>query len=329
MSVKSNLLLLLEQNRGRPVSGQRISEQLGVTRGAVWKAVKELRQQGYQIQAVTNRGYTLDDQNDILSPQGILPYVEDAQLAERITVLESVPSTNTLLKQQAAEGAPAPSALIAKEQTGGRGRRGRSFYSPKNSGLYVSLLLRPQGMMGDHAPLITTAAAVAVCQAVEEVCGVSLQIKWVNDLFLGEQKICGILTEAVTDFESGCVESVIIGVGMNLIRPEGLPQELVGVAGYLSDALERPVSRNRLCAAVLNHLMRTVSQLQSRAFLPEYRRRSLVLGRTVQVASPQGEYTAKALDIGENGDLVVSLDDGTRRRLSSGEVRISPVASPH
>ena len=201
MTVKSRLLELLEQHKGETLSGEDIGRELSCTRAAVWKAVNSLRQEGYPIEAGPNKGYMLARESNLISAEGIRLFLEDPQV--EIKIFDAISSTNLEARQLAVSGmAGHGSFVVAMEQTVGRGRRGREFYSPKGSGIYLSVILEPKGTL-EGSLLITTAAATAVHKAVKEVCGVKLGIKWVNDLYKDNRKVCGILTEAVTDFESG------------------------------------------------------------------------------------------------------------------------------
>ena len=201
MTVKSSLLEMLEKNKGEVLSGESIAGELGCTRAAVWKAVKSLREEGYHIEAGPNKGYMLAKDTNRLSQEGIRLFLDDPKV--KIDIYDELESTNQTAKKEAMMGEAGHGAfVIARSQTAGRGRRGREFYSPADTGLYMSVILKPQGTIHDSL-LITTAAAVAVYRAVAQLCGIQLDIKWVNDLFYKGKKVCGILTEAVTDFESG------------------------------------------------------------------------------------------------------------------------------
>lgn len=318
MSTKQHVLSILEKYKGESVSGGRIARDAGISRAAVWKAVDSLRRDGHAIKAVTNKGYMLCPENEILTPESIIPHLNDNSYD--IAVFDRVESTNTLLKQRAAEGVPGKSVIIANEQTGGRGRRGHGFYSPKGSGIYLSVLLRPEKMKAADAPVVTTAAAAAICKAVSAVAGSELSIKWINDLFYNGKKVCGILTEAATDFETQNVEYIIIGAGINLVSPAGgFPEDIADVAGAVS---ERPVDKSRLCAEIINCLDEYISDIKSREFLKEYKKRLFVLNRDITVASPDGNYTARAVDINRNAELVIKTPDGATRVLNAGEISI-------
>ena len=215
MTVQDHLRTLLESNKNVFLSGEEIARRLGVSRNAVWKAIKALQAGGYPIQAVPNRGYCLAASSDVLSESGIRQYLTPEAQSLDLRVYDSVDSTNLVLRKLANEGAAEGTVVIAAEQSGGRGRKGRNFYSPQGTGVYVSLLLKPQ-IAPDDATLITTTAAVAVCDAVEALSGEPATIKWVNDVFMRGKKICGILTEGSFDMESGQFEYAILGTGINV-----------------------------------------------------------------------------------------------------------------
>lgn len=320
MTTKASVLRILEEHRGKFFSGEEIASLLGVSRSAVWKAVKSLEAEGYAVSAVTNKGYCLAADTDILSPEGIRLYLSLEYRDIPITIHKVTGSTNEDAKALAVAGAVHGTMVLAEEQTRGRGRLGRSFYSPKSSGVYMSIVLRPNLAMTD-AVLITTAASVAVSRAVEEVSDQTPGIKWVNDVFVNEKKICGILTEAISDFESGVVECVVVGIGINVTDP-GFPDELKQVAGSLSGQC-RDFSRNHLAALVANHLLELSAALPDRSFLDEYRKRSILLGKPIRFLENNVWYDAVAVDVDNSGGLVIETATG-RRTLTSGEVSVRP-----
>lgn len=318
---KDDVLPLLWESGGQSLSGQEIARRLGVSRTAVWKAVEQLRREGYRIESATNRGYRLSPESDGLSPAGIERYLRHREL--RLRTEECVTSTNTVLKELAAGGEAEGLALIAGRQTGGRGRRGRSFYSPADTGLYLSLLLRPR-MGAEQSAMLTAVAAVAVAEAVESLSGRPAQIKWVNDVLIDGEKICGILTEAGVDWESGAVDYAVIGVGVNLRTPEGgFPEELRGAAGAVFDGRGIPDLRCRLAAAVLDGLMDGYEH-PGECF-EAYRARCVVPGKEIRILRPgQEPVRALALDVDEEFALLVRYEDGTIGRLQAGEVSVRP-----
>lgn len=323
MSVREAVLGVLEENKGKTFSGAELARVLGVSRNAVWKAVQGLKEDGYRIESATKKGYCLSGDSDILSPQSIAAWLPDGTLPLRFEVQDVVTSTNTVLKQRAEEGEPEGLVCVANRQTLGKGRRGRSFYSPPDTGIYMSILLRPKLLARDSL-LITTAAAVAVARAAETVTGRYAEIKWVNDVYCDGRKICGILTEASMDFESGGLSYAVLGIGINIADPEsGFPAELSQVAASLFGSASHPSeARSRMIAEVCKEFFAVYTQLPSKAFMEEYRRRSFVIGCDVDVISPKGTRAAHVLDMDADANLIVKFPDGTMEALSSGEVSV-------
>lgn len=315
MSLRNEIALILEKNRGCTVSGQYLADSLGVTRAAVCKAVKQLRENGYNISAATNRGYILEESSDVLSEAGIRAMLEDRYSSSRITVYKSIGSTNTEAKRAAMSGAEHGTIIVADSQTNGRGRHGHSFYSPARTGLYISVVLKPEKPLSD-CTLTTIAAANALADTIEELTDCKPEIKWVNDILVDGRKVCGILTEAISDFESGMVEAIIVGAGVN-ISTQDFPAEIADVAGSLKSS----VTRNRLAAGIISRLLDYTSQADNKTLLADYRRRSAALGETVSFIRNGTEITALATDINDEGNLIVQTPNGTEV-LKSGEISI-------
>ena len=248
MGTKERLLELFEARKGSFLSGEEIAQTLSVSRTAVWKAVNALRQEGYPIEAATNRGYCLGECADVLSEQGVRRFLGQDGPQLELTVLPSVDSTNTWVRDRAALGAPEGCVVMAGEQTAGRGRRGRTFYSPKDTGVYMSLLLRPE-FPAECAPRITIAAALGVCRALRTF-GADAAIKWPNDVYAGGKKLSGILSELGT--QGGGRPYIVCGIGIN-VGQRAFPGELAETATSLlletghTVALERVISEV-LCA---------------------------------------------------------------------------------
>ncbi|MBR2751314.1 MAG: biotin--[Clostridiales bacterium] len=322
MSTKDELLKLFESNKGKFLSGGEIAEKLQISRTAIWKAVESLRAEGYSIEAVKSQGYSLSPDTDIVSSQGVKKYLKKDL---DITVMEEVASTNTVVKELAMAGEREGKTVIANSQTGGKGRMGRKFFSPRNSGVYISVLLRPDAMLPERALKITTMAAVAASRAIEEVTGKEALIKWVNDIFVEDRKVVGILTEASMSMESGHLEFAVLGIGFNVYEPEGgFPEELKTIAGALLSE-KMPDAKNRIAAAFLNHFFEIYDDVEHLHYEEYYKEKSLVLGKDVDVLAASGTRRAKVLDITEDCNLVVCYDDGSKTVLSSGEVRIRPI----
>ncbi|MEE1456506.1 MAG: biotin--[acetyl-CoA-carboxylase] ligase [Oscillospiraceae bacterium] len=322
MTTKEKLLALLEDSKGTFFSGEEIARTLQVSRAAVWKAVSALREDGYTIDAATNKGYRLSPDSDILSPQGIRRFLKPEYRDLDLTVLPTAPSTNALVREKANQGCPEGCVIVACEQTDGRGRYGRQFFSPVDSGVYLSLLLRPTAYSPQQATCLTAAAAAAMCQAIEAVTGQQPGIKWVNDIFLHGKKVCGILTEAAVGLETGTLNYMVLGAGVNLYPPvKGFPEEIQPIAGSV---LERscPEAKNRLVGEFLNRFWYFYTHPECRAYLEDYRARSLAIGQNVTVLSAGKAVSAYAYGIDDDFRLLVRYDSGKTEALSYGEIRI-------
>ena len=322
MTTKEKLLALLEENKGAFFSGEEIARTLQVSRAAVWKAVNALREDGHTIDAATNKGYRLSPDSDILSPQGIRRFLKPECRNLNLTVLPTAPSTNALVREKANQGCPEGCVIVACEQTAGRGRYGRQFFSPADTGVYLSLLLRPTAYSPQQATCLTAAAAAAMCQAIEAVTGQQPGIKWVNDIFLRGKKVCGILTEAAVGLETGALDYMVLGAGVNLYPPaEGFPEEIQSIAGSV---LERscPEAKNRLVGEFLNRFWYFYTHPECRAYLEDYRARSLAIGHNVTVLSAGRAVSAYAYSIDDDFRLLVRYDSGKTEALSYGEIRI-------
>ena len=322
MTLKEQILNELEINRGKSISGTALAEKLYVSRGAIWKAVESLRNDGYEINAVTNKGYMLSENSNILSKAGITPYLNDkTKNTVKLDIRKTVTSTNTVLKEIANKGERQGYVLISEQQTAGKGRLGRSFYSPNDTGIYMSVLLRPKMTIEDSL-LITTSAAVAVSRAIESLSQKKAKIKWVNDVFVDGRKVCGILTESSLDFESGRLEYAVVGIGVNISKPkDSFPDEIKNTAGGFLDNVKGNV-RCRLIAEILNEFTAQMENLSSKHYLDEYKSRSFVIGKNITVVKPNENIKAKAVDIDDKARLVVEYEDKSVEHLLSGEVSI-------
>lgn len=322
--VKQEVLAALDGARGQYISGQELAARLGVSRTAIWKAVAALRSDGIPIEAVTNRGYTLSKNVDVLNTAAIAALLHEAPLqALQIEVVDRLPGTNSVLRARADNGAPEGLVLIAQAQSAGRGRGGHSFYSPPG-GLYLSVLLRPE-IGARQAVGLTAMAAVAAARAAEKLCDTPIRIKWVNDLWKNGKKVCGILTEAALNLESGMLDYAVLGLGFNVIAPaEGWPDDLRDVAGALYDGTPAPGARAMLAAAFLNEFWPLYRAGPRSGCLDEYRSRQALVGRQVLVTPRQGEpRQAAALGINDEWKLIVRFTGESRpTALNSGEVSV-------
>ncbi len=322
--IRHTILKMLQQHPGEFVSGEEISSALGVTRSAVWKGVDALRRQGYDIESRTRLGYRLTAAPDILSEADLSARISTAVIGRQIVCLKTVDSTNNYAKQAALANAPDGLVIIADQQTGGRGRNGRAFQSPPGKGLYLTALLRPDAAPEDVLP-VTALAAVAACNAVARTAGVRPGIKWTNDLVLQGKKLTGILTELGVEGESGRVQYVIVGIGINVNhRREDFSAEVAEVATSLRMVLDRPVSRAALAAALIEELDQLYAALGGSltAALDAYRRDCVTLGRQVRITGSGPERTAQAVAIDDAFGLVVRTPEGTLETVRSGEVSV-------
>ena len=322
MDTKSEILFLLEKNRRAFLSGEEIATELGITRSSVWKAIHSLEARGIAIQAVKNRGYKLSEDCDSLTVEAVSANLPDSCISCEILVFDSIDSTNDEAKRRAAAGAKHGTLILANTQTAGRGRQGRSFFSPPDTGLYMSLILRPWAEIS-HPQLITVAAAVSVCRAIERQSNLKPEIKWVNDILLGGKKACGILTEAVTSMESGNIDQIIVGIGINCKDPEGsFPKELSDVA----TALETPeLRRSLLCAEIAGGIIEFFEKLDSPALLDEYRARCNMTGKSVSFMHGGEKKNAIVRGIDSDCRLELELENGDSLTLASGEVSLNNI----
>ena len=259
---------------------------------------------------------TMTNVDSDLSKSGMLPFLPDSC---KLQLHKKVESTNTLAKELADSGAAHGLVIIAEEQWAGRGRQGRSFYSPPGHGIYMSLVLKPEKLGFNTAAFITVYTAVVVCEAIEFLCGKSPQIKWINDLFLKGKKFCGILAEAVSDIETGAINRIVVGIGINFTLSK-LPKELEAIVGAIYDEGSAPVSRNRLAAEIISRML--ASPRSQEEILEQYRRRLFILGKEVLIESAGQAYEAIALDVNEMGHLLIKNMSGELESLSSGEVSV-------
>lgn len=322
MAAMDEVLRSLEACRGTAVSGEQMAAALGLSRAAVWKAVAGLKDRGFRIDAVSNRGYTLESDGGCLHAETVRRHLRAAGAFD-LRVYDRVEgSTNDLAREAAARGAAEGYTVIADTQTAGRGRQGRAFVSPPGTGVYLSLLLRPK-RPAEEAVAVTGIAAAAVAGALEDMGVPGAGIKWVNDIYLRGRKVCGILTEAAMDMESGGLDYAVVGIGVNLFAPPGgFPPELAAVAGAVFPGEPRDDERSRLIAAILDRFLPLYRALPDRGWLTEYRARSLLTGREVRFLREGREHRGLALGVDDSARLLIRLETGEETALSSGEVQL-------
>lgn len=325
MSTQDQILALLLAQPGTPLSGQALADQLGLSRNAIWKAIEGLRQQGYQIESLGKKGYLLQKVSVSLDAHQIrqdLPAPFD-DLA--INIQDSVTSTNDLAKQFAIQAPGQAGLFLARKQTHGRGRSGRFFHSDLASGLYLSLVFKPQVTALEEVPQYTLLAASAMVAALEAVTGLDLRIKWVNDLFYRGRKVGGILTEATTDIESRSLSAIIIGIGLNLAgdftQAEANTQQVAGT--LFGPTLPVDFNPNQVVRLFLQHLAQYALELPDKTYLPHYEAHLLGIGRQVTYQQEGQEYSGIIQGITDQGHLLVQDPHGPIRTLFSQEVHFS------
>lgn len=358
MTTKENVLSALSSLRdGEFLSGEELASSCSVSRAAIWKSIKSLEEEGFKIEAVTNRGYRILSRPDKLSASQIEEYLLKNDISGlHAYIFPEIDSTNSEAKRRAVEtgsfrdaagnftekGKSAHLSLFAAEtQTGGKGRLGRTFVSPKDCGVYFSLLYSPRGGVKNPA-LYTAAAAVSVARAVEKLYGEKSSIKWVNDVFLAGKKICGILVEGIANFETGSIDAAVVGIGINIKKNPLLEGEITKIIGSIEEAKSLKnenmpnLSKNNLIAETVRNLIELYGAFENDdeklksekiyELIHEYRSLSMLSGQTVTVNPVAGtsseSYKAIVKDIDEEMRLVVQTESGEIRKLNSGEVSL-------
>lgn len=336
--MKTEIITLLRE-RGTYVSGQELCEQFGVSRTAVWKAIEQLKKDGYVIEAVKNRGYLLREEREtaVFGRTELESRLSTNWAGKQLYYFDTIDSTNLKAKSLAEEGAPHGTLVVADEQTAGRGRRGRAWISPAGSNIYFTLLLRPQ-IAPDKASMLTLVMALALSEGIRQVCvpqkgddaaaqqpkSAATGIKWPNDIVVDGRKACGILTEMSLSVEMDAIQYLVIGVGINVAQQE-FAEELKGHAIALEEVYE-PIGRSSLLVAVMENFEKYYEQFaeaQSLQPLQEaYNGLLLNKDRQVRVLDPKGEFDGIARGIKETGELLVELPDGSIREIYAGEVSV-------
>ncbi|MBQ9233647.1 MAG: biotin--[Lachnospiraceae bacterium] len=296
MSTKDKVLKALEEKKGNYISGEELAKTIGVSRNSVWKAVNELKAVGYNIDSVTNRGYSLSKTSDIISAQGIAAYLYNKDDALNIEVYDEIASTSRLAKEEAAMNNLNKRVIIAKTQTQGRGHGRKSFDSPEG-GIYFSVIISPDFINMNYLPIY---AAVVVSDVLGKTQS-DIRIKWVNNIYLHDKKICGILTENISDMETGEISSFIIGIGVNC---------KIG-------------NKNELIAEILNRLFYPEIYYPEDNIIEIYQKRLLYMNERVKFllrGKKETNFFATILGVDEDGRLIVRLDDGIKRYLKKGEI---------
>lgn len=320
--MRRNILLMLKKHRDEFISGERISQELGISRTAVWKHINILREEGYEIESMPKNGYKLVSSPDILILEEIEEYLTTNFIGRNIYYFDSLDSTNTKAKEMAMDEEEG-TVVVAEEQIKGKGRLGRNWVSPKGKGIWMSIILKPN-MLPSEVAKLTLIGAAAVNKALEEM-GIISYIKWPNDIVIQGKKVCGILTEM--SCELNIINYVIMGIGINVnLLKEDFSQELVDKATSLKEITGRDLDRKRLLASVLNYFENLYLPFKQRgdisATIDISREKSLLIGKEIRILRGNDEKIGRALDIDEQGGLIIEYKDGTREHIFSGEVSI-------
>lgn len=322
--MKAQILVLLRE-RADYVSGQELCEHFGVSRTAVWKAIEQLRKEGYRIDAVPNKGYRLAEETlsqDIFCENEIVSRLRTKWVGHPVRFYEKTGSTNIQAKMEGENGGQSGMLFVADQQTAGRGRRGRSWDSPAGTNVYFTLLLKPD-FAPDKAAMLTIVMAMAVARGIEKAGVPNPGIKWPNDIVVNGKKVCGILTEMSTEREY--IQHVVIGVGINVKKQDFAP-EIADKATTLEVECGYPVSRSALVADIMEafeEYYESFVQTEDLSGLQEAYDAMLVnKGREVCVLDPKGEYRGIARGINATGELLVEMPDGSIREVYAGEVSV-------
>ncbi len=321
MDKKYEILRTLRESEGS-VSGQELSEKIGISRTAVWKHIRSLEEEGYEIEAVNRVGYRLVGVPDTIAAEEVGSRLTTTRMGREIRYFSRIDSTNQYAKRIAEEGAPDGTLIIADEQTAGKGRSGRHWVTPPGEAIAFTLILRPK-LATDRISMVTLVMGLAVVHAVNSLYGLSAGIKWPNDAVSGGRKLCGILTEMSAEISE--VHYIVIGVGINANLTE-FPEEIRPIATSLRLETGHEVNRAELIAQVMKEFERLYTMFENAGDLSglkdEYNSVCLNMDRPVRVLDPRGEYTGTARGINERGVLRVEMEDGSVREVSSGEVSV-------
>ncbi len=322
-NIKDKVLLMLKENDDY-ISGEEISQCMGITRSAIWKYIKTLRSEGYVIDSVTNKGYKLTDSSGVINEYELTNGLQTRWLGKRLIYLQSVDSTNTEIKRLAQNGAEHGTVVVAEQQQTGKGRLGRVWSSPKGTGLWFSILLRPQ-IAPSQVAGITLAAGLGVCKAVRRYTGVNALIKWPNDIVIGRKKICGILTEMTA--EADRIEYAVVGIGVNVNTKE-FPYEIQCKATSLAIETGCDIKRKELFKEILADTEKYIDSYLTNLeadIIDEYTGLCVTLGRQVTITRGKTTLNGTAVAIGGEGDLVVKINDSENISVNSGEVTVQGI----
>lgn len=319
--MKSEILRLLKEN-DTYISGQQLCEQFQVSRTAIWKVIDQLKKEGYQIEAVRNKGYRLIESPDVMSKAEIDSLVDTKWAGKNVIYYDETDSTNNRAKEAGNNKEPHGTLFVADMQMAGKGRRGRVWKSPSGSSIYMTILLYPD-IPPVKAPQLTLIMAIAVAEGIREVTGLETKIKWPNDIVVNGKKICGILTEMSTEIDY--INHVVIGIGIN-VNMESFPEDIAKTATSLRIEAGKEFRRFELIAAIMEYFEKAYEAVceagSLEPIMEDYNRLLVNCGRRVRVLEPEHEYDALALGIDKTGELQVECEDGSRKSVFAGEVSV-------
>lgn len=321
MSTKDKVLKILIENKGNSVSGNEIAKQINVSKNAVWKAVCALKECGYTINSANNKGYALVFDDGKTKKEFVKQQFENYKNIPEIFAYDVIDSTNNEAKRLAEKGVSHGSLVCANSQVAGKGRLGRSFLSEGN-GIYMTVVLRPEFEI-EKTIKITSGAAVAVKRVLERYCG-NVYIKWVNDVYIESKKVCGILTEAVSNFENGGVEYAVVGIGVNVFgKAKDFGLELENIVTTLQEHTNKTLNKNRLISEIYVELMKIYNQINEfDSVMDEYKKSSFVIGKDVFAIRGNEKKAVRVIDIDNNGALICVDEFENEIVFSSGEISI-------
>ncbi|GAA0686394.1 biotin--[acetyl-CoA-carboxylase] ligase [Clostridium cadaveris] len=321
--MKNEVLKILKNNIDSYTSGEDLSRILGVSRTSIWKYISSLKKEGYEFDSSTKLGYRLTKCPDILTFNEVEKFLSTSFIGRNYIHFNSIDSTNTKAKDLAKKGSPNGTVVICEEQSNGRGRLGRSWFSPKGKGLYFSIILRPNLSPLDISKL-TLVGGAAVWKALSSL-NIGSAIKWPNDIFINNRKVSGILTEISGELNQINYAVMGIGINVNTLKSE-IPEDLREIATSLLIETNEIIDRKVLLSEILNIFERLYIDFVNSGSLKESlqicRENSLVLNKTVTCISTRESFTAKAKDINDNGELIVELSDGSTKNILCGEISI-------
>ena len=322
--MKAEILALL-RGKNNYISGQELCEHFGVSRTAVWKAINSLKKEGYEIEAVQNKGYKLVENHDVFSQNELESRMDTKWVGRTLHFFDTIGSTNIEAKYEAEKGAPSGTLIVRACETAGRGRRGRHWDSPANTNIYLALMLKP-AFMPDKASMLTIVMALAVAKGMKEVLGenaADVGIKWPNDIVINGKKLCGILTEM--NVERDYIQYVVIGVGINVFKQD-YSSEIADTATDIETACGQRISRSILVASIMKAFEecyeKFLETLDLSGLKEEYTHLLVNKDRQVHVLDPKGEYTGVALGINDTGELLVKTSEDEIKEVYAGEVSV-------